>query len=123
MSSTKVMEMKLDTLYFDYIKNGSKLYETRVYDKKRREIRLLDEVTFIDRGNPARSFIAVITELSFFPTFKEAIQQVGIHKVLPNANSLKEGVALYNAFPHGEGGTYKEAAKKYGVLRMKFELK
>ena len=117
------MEMKLDTLYFDYIKNGSKLYETRVYDKKRREIRLLDEVTFIDRGNPARLFIAVITELSFFPTFKEAIQQVGIRKVLPNANSLKEGVALYNAFPHGEGGTYKEAAKKYGVLRMKFELK
>jgi ASC-1-like (ASCH) protein len=112
----------LDTLYFDYIKNGIKLYETRVYDKKRREIRLLDKVVFIDRGNPARSFTAKITELSFFTTFKEAIEQVGIRKVLPNANSLNEGVELYNAFPHGEGGTYKAAARKYGVLRMKFDL-
>ena len=29
------MEMKLDTIYFDYIKDGKKVYETRVYDKKR----------------------------------------------------------------------------------------
>ena len=26
--------MNLDTIYFNYIKNGIKLYETRVYDEK-----------------------------------------------------------------------------------------
>ena len=45
-----------------------------------------------------------------------------LKKILPNARSLKEGVKIYESFPHGEGGTYKDAAKKYGVLRMKFEL-
>ena len=114
--------MKLDTIYFDYIKNGKKLYETRVYDKKRQEIKLLEEVTFIDRSDVSRSFKAIITELSYFKNFKDAIQEVGLKKVLPNAKSLEEGVKLYHQFPSGEGGTFKEGAKKYGVLRMKFEL-
>ena len=114
--------MNLDTIYFDYIKNGKKLYETRVYDKKRREIKLLEEVTFIDRSDNTRTFKAIITELSYFKNFKEAIEEVGIKKVLPNAKSLDEGVKLYHQFPSGEGGTFKEAAKKYGVLRMKFVL-
>jgi ASC-1-like (ASCH) protein len=116
------MKMNLDTIYFDYIKNGKKLYETRVYDKKRREINLLEEVTFIDRSDNTRTFKAIITELSYFKNFKEAIEEVGIKKVLPNAKSLDEGVKLYHQFPSGEGGTFKEAAKKYGVLRMKFVL-
>ena len=114
--------MKLDTIYFDFIKNKEKLYETRVFDTKRREIKLLDRVKFVDRGNKKRSFEAIITELSYFNTFKEAIETVGIKKVLPNARTLKEGVELYHSFPHGEGGTFKDGAKKYGVLRMKFNL-
>jgi ASC-1-like (ASCH) protein len=116
------MEMNLDTIYFDYIKNGKKLYETRIYDKKRREIKLLDRVKFTDRGNSSRNFEAIITELAYFKNFKDAIESVGIKKVLPNAKSLEDGVKLYNKFPHGEGGTFKDAAKKYGVLRMKFEF-
>lgn len=117
-----VMEMRLDTIYYNYIKKGIKLYETRIYDKKRREIKLLDVVKFIDRGS-GKTFEAIITELSYFDNFKDAIEEVGVKKVLPNAKSLSEGVKLYNSFPHGDGETYKEAAKKYGVLRMKFSLK
>lgn len=79
------MEMKLDTIYFDFIKNKEKLYETRVFDTKRRDIKLLDRVKFVDRGNKKRSFEAIITELSYFNTFKEAIETVGIKKVLSNA--------------------------------------
>jgi ASC-1-like (ASCH) protein len=60
--------------------------------------------------------------LSYFDNFENAIKEVGIKKVLPNARSLKEGVSIYNKFPHGEGGTFKTAAKKYGVLRMKFKI-
>jgi len=42
-------------------------------------------------------------------------------KVLPNARSLKEAVKIYESFPH-DSGTYKTAAQKYGVIRMKFDL-
>ena len=110
--------MNLDTIYFDYIKNGTKIYETRVYDEKRQKIQLLEEVTFLDRGSK-RKFKAKITELAWFPNFKKAIEPVGVKKVLPNVRSLADGVKTYEAF---DGGNYKKNAKKFGVLRMKFEL-
>ena len=116
-----MMEMKLDEIYFNYIKDGVKLYETRVYDCKRQKVKLLDIILFKERDSN-RTFEAKITELSYFKTFKEAIEEVGIRKVLPNARSLVDGIKIYESFPHGEGGTFKEGAIKYGVLRMKFEL-
>ena len=117
-----MIEMKLDTIYFDYIKNGQKLYETRVYDIKRRNIKLLDKVKFIDKGDKRRTFSAIITELSYFNSFEEAITTVGLKKVMPNAGTIQKAVSIYHSFPHGEGNTFKEGADKYGVLRMKFEL-
>ena len=116
------INMKLDTIYFDYIKNKKKLYETRIYDEKRRSINLLDIVKFTDISNKERTFEAVITELSYFDNFHDAIQEVGVKKVLPNAKSLKQAVEIYNSFPHGEKGTYKQASKELGFLRMKFKL-
>lgn len=124
-------QMRLDTTYFEDIKNGKKIYEVRIYDDKRRKIRLLDRVTFVDRGDTSsevRSFEAEITELSFFLDFYDAIQEVGVKKVLPRASypqgpkvvrSLEEAVKIYNSF--NDGG-YERDAKKYGVLRMRFEL-
>ena len=71
--------MKLDTIYFDYILNGKKPYETRVYDTKRKKIQLLDKVIFKDRDSE-RTFEALITELSYFKDFKEAILNTGLKK-------------------------------------------
>ena len=48
--------MTLDTIYFDYIKNGIKLYETRIYDEKRQKIKLLDNIKFIDKDNKKKIF-------------------------------------------------------------------
>ena len=112
--------MHLDQIYFDYISEGKKIYETRVYDDKRRKIKLLDIVNFYDRGSE-RNFKAMIVELSYFDNFEEAITEVGIEKVLPNAETLEEGVKLYEGFSHSEGN-FKKGAKKFGVLRMKFQL-
>ena len=109
--------MNLDTIYFDYILNGIKLYETRVYDEKRQKINLLDVIEFSDRGSN-RTFEAKITGLSWYSNFRDAISEVGVRKVLPNARSLDDGINIYEAF---DNGNYKKNAKKYGVLRMKFE--
>ena len=115
------MNMHLESIYFNQIKEKKKIYETRIYDKKRQAIRLLDTVTFID-NETKNTFKAKIIELSHFKTFKEAISNVGIKKVLPSCKSLIEGIKIYESFPHKEFGNYKDAAKKYGVLRIKFEL-
>ena len=90
-------DMKLDTIYFDYILNKKKIYETRVNDPKRQKIHLLDTVTFKDRESK-RTFKAVITELSYFVDFKSAIVNSGLKKILPNAKSVNEGIKLYESF-------------------------
>ncbi len=66
--------MHLDTIYFDFIKQKIKLYETRVYDAKRQQIKLLDKVNFHDRGSK-RTFTALITELSWFKNLKKQLNQ------------------------------------------------
>ena len=60
--------------------------------------------------------------MSYFKNLRDAIKGVGIKKVLPNARILQGGVKIYESFPHGKGGTFKDGAKKNGVLRMKFEI-
>lgn len=114
------MEMHLDKIYYDYILNGKKIYEIRIYDEKRQQINLLDIIKFIDRSSE-NTFNGKIVELSYFSNFRDAIEEVGIKSVLPNVRSLKEGIKTYENFPHKEGN-YKKASEKYGVLRIKFEI-
>jgi ASC-1-like (ASCH) protein len=115
------MEMQLDPIYFNQIEQKKKLYETRIYDKKRQAIKLLDIIIFTNKETK-KTFNAKITELSYFQNFTEALTEVGIKKVLPNTGSLVEGIKIYESFPHKEYGNYKEAAKKYGVVRLKFQI-
>ena len=110
--------MKLDTIYFDYILQKKKIYETRVFDEKRQKIKLLDIIEFSDR-NSDRKFKTTVTELSYFPNFNDALSSIGIKKILPNASSLQRGIEIYENF---DNGNYKENAKKYGVIRIKFNL-
>jgi ASC-1-like (ASCH) protein len=110
------MEMQLDTIHFNNIKNKKKIYETRLLDEKRKKIKLLDVITFIDRGS-SKTFKAKVTELAYFNDFESAIIDCGVKKVLPNVRSLADGIELYESIPG-----YKEGQKKYGILRMIFEL-
>lgn len=115
------MEMNLDSIYYNFILDGSKIYETRIFDEKRQKIKLLDIIEFKER-NSTNSFKGQIIELSYFDTFRDALVSAGLRKVLPNARSLEDGIGLYEQFPHKKYGNYKKAAKEYGVLRMKFKL-
>lgn len=115
-----MIPMKLDSIYYELIKNKQKLYETRVFDPKRQKMRLLDVIEFTNRET-SKKMNAKIVELSHFKTFELAIRDCGLKKVMPNARSVEDAVKLYEAFPHDEG-TYKKGALKYGVLRIKFEL-
>ena len=113
----------LDDPHFDNIKNGKKIYETRVYDKKRKEIKLGDTIIFKHKDNQdIPSYKTIVVEIKLFNDFKSAIQDCGIKKVLPNLNSLESGIKLYEKFPHGEGGSFKDAAEKYGVVRFKLAV-
>ena len=113
--------MTLDSIYYNLILNGSKIYETRIFDEKRQKIKLLDIIEFKEKDT-SNSFKGQITELSYFENFRDAMVSAGLRKVLPNARSLEDGIKLYEQFPHKKHGNYKKAAKEYGVLRMMFKL-
>ena len=115
-----MIPMKLDSIYFDLIKSGKKIYETRVFDSKRQKLKLLDVIEFTNRETQ-KKMQAKIVELAWFPNFRDAITSAGLKKVMPNTRSVDDAVDLYEKFPHDEG-TYQKGAKKFGVLRIKFML-
>ena len=118
MCAAIMTHMHLDTIYYNYIKDGKKIYETRVYDEKRQKLKLLDIIEFKDRQS-GDVFTATVVELAYFDNFREAIASVGVKKVLPNAKSLEDGISIYENF---DNGNYKLNAQKFGVLRMKFKI-
>lgn len=53
------------------IKEGSQQIETRIYDEKRRQLKIGDTIEFTSRDNPEEKFSAEITDLIIKPTFSE----------------------------------------------------
>jgi len=103
--------------HFDNVLNGKKIYETRVNDEKRQLIKLGDMIEFTHQTENRQSYSIVVIGIDYFNSFKDAIRTSGIKKVLPNVSTVEEGVKLYEAFPH-KTGTFKDGAKKYGVVRF-----
>ena len=64
--------MTLDAEYFEKIANGTKTVELRLYDEKRRKIKIGDIILFSKRGSDAR-LRAEVTNLYLAPTFAELL--------------------------------------------------
>ena len=107
--------------HFDNILNGKKIYETRVNDEKRQLVKLGDIIEWTHRTENRQPYSIVVIGIDYFKSFKDAIETSGVKKVLPNVSTVEEGVKLYEAFPH-KTGTFKDGAKKYGVVRFHLHL-
>jgi ASC-1-like (ASCH) protein len=107
--------------HFDNVLNGKKIYETRVNDEKRQLIKLGDIIEFTHQTENRQPYSIVVIGIDYFKSFKDAIETSGVKKVLPNVSTVEEGVKLYEAFPH-KTGTFKDGAKKYGVVRFHLHL-
>jgi len=107
-------KMKLTAEPFDKIKDGSKIIEVRLFDEKRKDINLGDEIVFTKQPEETEELRAQVVGLLRFPTFKD----------------------LFNDFPpeyfghtDREGLTSKvyqfytlEQEKEFGVLGIKIRL-
>jgi ASC-1-like (ASCH) protein len=107
--------MNLDPDHFNSILSGSKVYELRVFDAKRKRLKLKDDIVLYERGTQ-RTMVKTIIELSFFHSFREALVATNIKQILPNETTLESAIQVYESFPN-----YIENAKKYGVIRIKFK--
>ena len=105
--------MKMQELHYTNILIGKKIYETRVNDSKRKMMNVGDIVVIRHNDDENKHYQVVIIGKNTFKNFRDAIEYSGVKKVLPNTNSIDNGVKLYESFPG-----YKEGAKKYGVVRF-----
>ena len=109
-------DMKLQSIYFDKIKKGQKIYEIRLNDEKRRIIDVGDVIVFKREPELKESIETIVEDLIYFDSFKEMIDTLPLFKVGFENVSKKEVEDIYHSFYSVENES------KYGVAAIKVKL-
>ena len=102
----------LDNEWFLKIKEGSKTFELRLYDEKRRKIKMDDTIIFENRLNN-ETIKSKVIGLHIFKDFKELINNIDYKKCGFNN---KDDYTMMDKFYS------KEDQDKYGVIAIEIEL-
>lgn len=101
--------------YFTFMKNGQKTIEGRLNRGKFESIRPRDHV-MIYNSEETKSIEAVVKRVQKYPTFRELLENEQLKSVLPDAESVDQGVEIYHKFyPEND-------EKKYGVLAIEVKI-
>ena len=109
-------EMKLQPEYYNFILNGTKRIEIRLFDEKRQQIKIGDTIKFLKEPELNESFNVKVVGLLRYNTFEEMFKDFDI-SVLSDKSMTKE--ELINVL---EQFYTKEKQKRYGVLGIRIEL-
>jgi ASC-1-like (ASCH) protein len=110
-------KMKLFSSGFDRIKSGEKKIEIRLFDEKRKLLKVGDEIEFSNLQGLNEKLIVEILKLERFDTFSDMLDkypdELGLHRF----NSKDEWILNIRKFYSAE----KE--NKYGVLAIHIKVK
>ena len=108
--------MQLQPSPFEMIRNGTKTTELRLYDEKRRKIRVGDTISFTNTVSKEVLNVRVL-ELSVFDSFETLYRQ------LPLSECGYTEETADTASPDDMNAYYsKEMQQKYGVVGIKVTL-
>lgn len=111
-----IHEFKLQPEYYNYILNGTKKIELRLYDEKRQKIQLGDTIHFLKEPELVESFDAKVEGLLRYDSFENLFQDFDI-SILADKSMSKEGLL------HVLEEFYtKEKQEKYGVVGIKVKV-
>ena len=71
-------EMKLQPKYYNFILNGTKRIEIRLYDEKRQEVKLGDTIKFLKEPDLNESFNAKVVGLLRYNSFEDMFKDFDI---------------------------------------------
>lgn len=109
-------EMKLQPIFFDKIKMGTKVYELRLFDEKRRNIKVGDIIIFKKEPQLCEFLRAKVLDLLHFNSFLEAANCLSLKGMGFEGFSAEETAEVYHSF-------YSESdEKKFKVLAIKVEV-
>jgi ASC-1-like (ASCH) protein len=105
--------MGLQPKYFDYIKNGTKRIELRLYDEKRKHIRIGDIIEFSDGKNKMQ---VKVVGLLRYDTFRTLFKDFDISILSDTSMSKEEMLDVMEEF-------YPiEKQRDLGVIGIRIEL-
>ena len=107
-------QMNLQSKYFDFIKNGTKRIELRLYDEKRQQIKLGDSIEFSKSKN--EKFKVRVIGLLRYETFSDLFNDFNISVLADQSMTKQELLNVLQEFYTPE----KQA--QYGVLGIRLEL-
>lgn len=109
-------ELKLQPKYYEYMLNGTKRIEIRLFDEKRQQINIGDTIKFLNEAELTENFKVKIIGLLRYNSFEDMFKDFDI-SVLADKSMAKEELM------QGLEQFYtKEKQKQYGVLRIRIEL-
>lgn len=109
--------MKLQPQYFNYIKNGTKEYEIRLNDKKRKNIKKDDFIIFQKESPLKEKIIVKVDDMIYYENFNELLNNINI-ELLADISIKKEKLSsdLEKFYPI-------EKQKEHGVVAIKLNKK
>lgn len=111
-----IHKMKLQTKYYNFILNGTKRIEIRLYDKKRQQIKVGDNIMFLKEPDLKEYFNVRVIELLKYNSFEDMFKDFDI-SILSDKSMTKE--ELLNDL---EKYYTKDKQKEYGVLGIRIDF-
>ena len=109
-------KMKLKSKYYNFILNGTKRIEIRLFDEKRQQIKIGDTIKFFNESELSESFKAKVVGLLRYNTFKEMVRDFDISILSDKSMTKEELIDVLEEF------YTKEKREQYGVLGIRIEL-
>lgn len=107
--------LKLQPRYFDYINNGTKRIELRLYDEKRQQINIGDTIIFQKEPELEETMRVKVIGLLRYTSFEELFNDFDIEIMADKAMSKQELLNVLEQF------YTPEKQKQYGVLGIRIE--
>lgn len=110
----KTHEMNLQPKYFDFIKNGTKRIELRLFDEKRQQIQLGDIINFTKSEN--ENFKAEVIGLLRYKSFEDLFKDFDISLLADTTMTKQELIDTLSEFYTLEKQT------RFGVIGIRLKL-
>ncbi|MEI6237590.1 MAG: ASCH domain-containing protein [Candidatus Saccharibacteria bacterium] len=83
--------------YFTFLKNGQKTIEGRLRKDKYAQIQAGDYIEVFDT-NESESVKVIVKRVAIYPSIKAMLETEDYKQLLPNAESITNGIEIYRKF-------------------------
>lgn len=109
-------ELKLQPEYYNFILNGTKRIEIRLFDEKRQQIKIGDTIKFLKEPELNESFKVKVVGLLRYNSFEDLFKDFDISVLADKSMTKEQLIGVLEQF------YTKEKQQTYGVLGIRIEL-